>query len=245
MVLAPRHFGSFGGALLVGNFGDGAINAFDMTTGQALGHLEDSAGAPIAIDNLWGLAFGRGAVGWRSHDEGLSDAEDGHDGEDGHNGGDGHDDGDGHDGGDVSECGESPTLFFTAGIEDEGHGLLGSLQLLDQEADNDGHHGSGHGDDGDGALSVSMAGANPVHLARAGGVDFRLSSVAPVTVRLRVYDAAGRLVAEPVRDLPVSGTVVARWDGFDLGGAKVLPGTYFYHAVSGNRQVRGRLVLLR
>jgi len=57
---APADFGPFSNALLVGNFGDGKINAFDATTGAKLGTLNDAAGTPIAIDGLWGIAFGNG-----------------------------------------------------------------------------------------------------------------------------------------------------------------------------------------
>jgi uncharacterized protein (TIGR03118 family) len=57
MVLAPMSFGAFGGDLLVGNFGDGTINAFDQATGVYKGTVKDSLGQAIAIDGLWGLAF--------------------------------------------------------------------------------------------------------------------------------------------------------------------------------------------
>jgi uncharacterized protein (TIGR03118 family) len=60
MAMAPANFGTFSNALLVGNFGDGRINAFDPATGAALGTLSDPGGAVIAIDGLWGLAFGNG-----------------------------------------------------------------------------------------------------------------------------------------------------------------------------------------
>jgi uncharacterized protein (TIGR03118 family) len=60
MALAPADFGTFSNALLVGNFGDGRINAFDRATGAFLGTLTDPGGAMIAIDGLWGLAFGNG-----------------------------------------------------------------------------------------------------------------------------------------------------------------------------------------
>jgi uncharacterized protein (TIGR03118 family) len=60
MVLAPAGFGDFGGALLVGNFGDGAINAFDPSSGLLLGTLQDGTGASIRISGLWGLTFGNG-----------------------------------------------------------------------------------------------------------------------------------------------------------------------------------------
>jgi len=60
MSLAPDDFGRFGGALLVGNFGDGRINAYDRDTGRHLGELSRSNGEPIEIEGLWGIAFGNG-----------------------------------------------------------------------------------------------------------------------------------------------------------------------------------------
>jgi uncharacterized protein (TIGR03118 family) len=63
MALAPAGFGEFGGDLLVGNFGDGRINAFDPTTGAFLGQLTDGSGHPITIKGLWGLRFGNGSSG--------------------------------------------------------------------------------------------------------------------------------------------------------------------------------------
>ena len=61
MAIAPANFGPFGGALLVGNFTDGKINAFNATTGALLGTLDDATGNPIAIPGLWSLNFGSGA----------------------------------------------------------------------------------------------------------------------------------------------------------------------------------------
>jgi uncharacterized protein (TIGR03118 family) len=72
--------------LLVGNFGNGRINAFDGTTGTPLGQLKDPDGEPIQIDGLWGLKFGNGSAGT-----------------------------------------STSTLYFTAGIFGEKHGLFGSL----------------------------------------------------------------------------------------------------------------------
>lgn len=60
MALAPAGFGDFGGALLVGNFGSGRIQAYNATTGEKLGTLSESPGKPVEIDGLWGLAFGNG-----------------------------------------------------------------------------------------------------------------------------------------------------------------------------------------
>jgi uncharacterized protein (TIGR03118 family) len=58
VALAPSGFGPFGNALLVGNFGDGTINAYDFFSGAMLGTLTDGVGSPIVNDGLWALAFG-------------------------------------------------------------------------------------------------------------------------------------------------------------------------------------------
>jgi uncharacterized protein (TIGR03118 family) len=64
LAIAPAGFGRFGGDLLVGNFGDGLINAYDPTTGHFRGQLVNRFGQPIVIDGLWGLDFGNnGAAG--------------------------------------------------------------------------------------------------------------------------------------------------------------------------------------
>jgi uncharacterized protein (TIGR03118 family) len=86
LTVAPMNFGQFSGALLVGNFGDGRINAFSQGTGELLGQLQDTFGSPMTINGLWGLNFGNGA-----------------------------------------HQAPATTLFFTAGIGDEGHGLFGSI----------------------------------------------------------------------------------------------------------------------
>ena len=63
LALAPADFGQFSNDLLVANFGDGRINAFDPLTGDFLGTLLDGNGNPIAIDGLRGLIFGNGGNG--------------------------------------------------------------------------------------------------------------------------------------------------------------------------------------
>ena len=85
LALAPAGFGHLGGALLVGNFGNGRINAFNATTGAREGQLRDSHGRPIAIDGLWGLRFGNG------------------------------------------NAAKTSELLFSAGPDDESHGLLGKI----------------------------------------------------------------------------------------------------------------------
>src|SRR5438270_2453331 len=89
LALAPTGFGKFGTDLLVGNFGDGKINAFDPLSGKFLGALNDQHGKTLRIDELWGLAFGNG-----------------------------------------QNTGDPNTLFFTAGVGGEKHGLVGSLQPM-------------------------------------------------------------------------------------------------------------------
>ncbi len=62
---APASFGAFGGDLLVGNFGDGQINAYAQQpdgTYERVGGLRDSSGSQISIDGLWALEFGNGAA---------------------------------------------------------------------------------------------------------------------------------------------------------------------------------------
>jgi uncharacterized protein (TIGR03118 family) len=86
MAIAPASFGSLGGSLLVGNFGDGTIHAFDVATGNPLGALLGPDGLPLVIDGLWGLIAG-------------------------------------NDGG----AGSSDRIYFTAGPQDESHGLLGVI----------------------------------------------------------------------------------------------------------------------
>ncbi len=65
MAIAPLGWGPFGGALLVGNFGDGLINAFNATTGAFIDSIRDTNGNPLAIEGLWGLSFGNAAAGSR------------------------------------------------------------------------------------------------------------------------------------------------------------------------------------
>jgi uncharacterized protein (TIGR03118 family) len=58
LAIAPATFGDFSGALLVGNFGDGKINAYNAATGASMGTLNDPHGNPISIEGLWSLNFG-------------------------------------------------------------------------------------------------------------------------------------------------------------------------------------------
>jgi len=69
LALAPAGFGQFGHHLLVGNFGDGRINAFDFPGGgPSVGELKDTLGLPLTINGLWGLKFASGGPsGHRNH----------------------------------------------------------------------------------------------------------------------------------------------------------------------------------
>jgi uncharacterized protein (TIGR03118 family) len=86
MAIAPASFGKYANMVLVGNFGDGTIHAFDPKAGALMGTLEDATGNPITIEGLWSLNFGNG------------------------------------------KASDSATLYFTAGIQAQTHGLLGSIQ---------------------------------------------------------------------------------------------------------------------
>jgi uncharacterized protein (TIGR03118 family) len=85
VVQASANFGTFSNAILIGNFGDGTINAFDAATGDPLGQLRDQTGATIVNDSLWALVFGAGGTG------------------------------------------DTNTLYFTAGLANERHGLFGAI----------------------------------------------------------------------------------------------------------------------
>lgn len=85
VVQASANFGAFSNDILIGNFGDGTINAFDPATGDSRGQLKDQAGEPIVNASLWALVFGAGGTG------------------------------------------DPNTLYFTAGLANEGHGLFGAI----------------------------------------------------------------------------------------------------------------------
>jgi len=63
LAMAPASFGRFANDLLVGNFGDGEINAYALQPNgkfEHRGELRGTDGKPIAIDGLWALEFGNG-----------------------------------------------------------------------------------------------------------------------------------------------------------------------------------------
>jgi len=63
VVQAPASFGQFAGSILIGNFGDGRINAYDSNTREFLGPVVNTKGQPILIDGLWTLRVGNGGNG--------------------------------------------------------------------------------------------------------------------------------------------------------------------------------------
>jgi uncharacterized protein (TIGR03118 family) len=58
---APDNFGGLSDTLLVSNFSDGTITAFDRNTHQAVDYLRDVTGQPLAARGIWGILFGNGA----------------------------------------------------------------------------------------------------------------------------------------------------------------------------------------
>jgi uncharacterized protein (TIGR03118 family) len=92
LALAPSDFGRFSGDLLIGNFGDGEINAYEQQPNGGYHHRGTLRGAdnkPISIDGLWALQFGKGQL---------------------------------------VNNGPKNTLFFTAGPDEETHGLFGTIK---------------------------------------------------------------------------------------------------------------------
>jgi uncharacterized protein (TIGR03118 family) len=88
VVIPPASFGSFGasGNLLVGNFGDGKINAYNFATGAFVDQMKDQNGTVITNVSLWDMVFGGGGPS-----------------------------------GDVN------TMYITAGLANEGHGLFSAV----------------------------------------------------------------------------------------------------------------------
>jgi hypothetical protein len=67
----------------------------------------------------------------------------------------------------------------------------------------------------------------------------------PANVKLRVFDLAGRLVAEPFSGPASAGTTEVTWNGMGRGGVRLAPGRYVYEVRSDAEMRSGRLVLLR
>ena len=67
LAIAPSSFGAMAGDLLVGNFGDGRITAFDAKTHAQRGQVLGPDGQPLSIDGLWALSPGNDGMGGSSH----------------------------------------------------------------------------------------------------------------------------------------------------------------------------------
>ncbi len=111
-------FGQSRNAIIVGNFGDGRINLFDLH-GKFVEQLADSQGNPIVIPGLWALAFGAGDVQQNDDQQG----DDNNQGDQGN---------------------AQRRLFFTAGPNEEADGLFGYLKSIapasaERDDENDGH----------------------------------------------------------------------------------------------------------
>jgi uncharacterized protein (TIGR03118 family) len=63
LAIAPSSFGALAGSLLVGNFGDGRINAYDAATHAFLSQISDGSGAALTVDGLWAITPGNGGSG--------------------------------------------------------------------------------------------------------------------------------------------------------------------------------------
>jgi uncharacterized protein (TIGR03118 family) len=134
---APATFGIFGGALLVGNFGEGnpSIHAYNVTTGAFLGTVQDESGEGLVIDELWDLKFGNGGSG-----------------------------------------GDPNTLYFTAGIGEEQHGLFGKINPTTASA----------------TSLIQFADAEPVISEGAGHIDITVTrqgdSSGAATINYNTFD---------------------------------------------------------
>jgi flagellar hook assembly protein FlgD len=95
-----------------------------------------------------------------------------------------------------------------------------------------------------GRLSVITLSGNPLRPSAGIATRMQVSSDQPRMVQFGIYDAQGRLVARLLRDVAVAGRVEVRWNGLDLQGQRVPPGTYFYRAASPDARVTGRIIVL-
>ncbi len=394
VVRAPSGFGDFGGSLLVGNFGDGRINAFNFTTGAFQATLQDTLGNPLVLEGLWGLHFAlpvsgpdvgqhlyfnagiedethglfgylsefnvagqpicdndpKGVGYWRHQCGGPGDRDG--DGDDDH--GDGrnkrgdkdkgkgkghgnglgkglgrYDNGHGHiprpevpsdslqtllaclssasapnvfgaTGCFIASCellqkvgkrnvrdlavqqlltgrlnlcsgrlceglvincstgaelagmtagalADSMDVALCGGASDARlRALTNALACVNESSERDGD------DDGDDAsehgagptIGVTPVGGNPARLS-SGAILFSVNAAEPAVVQMRIYDAQGRLVAEPLHSTLVNGSVGVSWNGRNQDGRIVTPGNYFYRAISGAGSSSGRIVIIR
>jgi len=177
MAIAPANFGRFGGALLVGNFGNGRINAYNADNGHFLGTLRDDHGRKIKIDGLWALAFGNGAA-----------------------------------------AGDANTLYFTAGPDEESHGLFGSIRGAPSRP---GDQGEDDNDDEMEAVGADQGGGPHVKVfdERNGHERFSFMAFDPAFhggVRVAMGDVNGDGTADIVAAAgPTGGPHIKVFDGID------------------------------
>jgi len=62
IAVAPANFGHFSNRLLIANFGDGTISAYELDTGRFVGQLQNADGSKIMIPGLWAIEFGNGLL---------------------------------------------------------------------------------------------------------------------------------------------------------------------------------------
>lgn len=62
LAVAPPNFGPHSNHMLVANFGDGSIAAFDLESGRFVDFLRNPDGSPLLVDGIWGLTFGNGVA---------------------------------------------------------------------------------------------------------------------------------------------------------------------------------------
>ncbi|SFU22948.1 TIGR03118 family protein [Paraburkholderia aspalathi] len=62
LAVAPANFGALSNDLLVGNFGDGTIDAFDPNSGSFIGAMTQTDGSTFKQPGIWGISFGNNAA---------------------------------------------------------------------------------------------------------------------------------------------------------------------------------------
>lgn len=62
IAIAPDNFGPLSNCMIVANFGNGTLPAFDMATGKFVDWLRDNNGDILSVDGVWGILFGNGVA---------------------------------------------------------------------------------------------------------------------------------------------------------------------------------------
>jgi hypothetical protein len=136
-------------------------------------------------------------------------------------------------------------LLCANGNRDDIRRLVEVLRCVTDDKDGDEGEDEDNGDDARVQnLLVKALNVNPARLGD-GPLHFAVSAAAPSMVQLRIYDVRGRLIAEPMHSSMVVGNADVTWNGTDLRGQVVSPGTYFYRAIAGGQAATGRLLIVR